>query len=150
MGHASWLSPLFEVEKLKLAAKTLAKEINKDKRKMNYKYIAVTGISGVTIGGLLSYKTNLPLIIVRKQDGSHSGYNVEYNPDGVKEDSMNYCIVDDLIASGNTVKRIMQMVSEKTSFRKVTLKKIYLYSDYEKSEWNMDGTSYPVSCIDLS
>jgi adenine/guanine phosphoribosyltransferase-like PRPP-binding protein len=130
MSHASWLACLFNPEKLEKVANILSKQINSDKLKLKINSIAVTGISGVAIGGLLSYKTKLPLVIVRKvSEHTHSSKHVEYS-DWLE--NLNYCIVDDLISSGDTIERIKKNIEDETEDSKLI--KIYLYNGYNSTE----------------
>jgi len=62
--------------------------------------IVCTGVSGMLVAPIVSYLTDIPLTVVRKGNDSHSMYEVE----GVLPES--YIIIDDLVASGSTLKRI--------------------------------------------
>ena len=67
-------------------------------------HIAVCGMSGAVVGGLVSAFCELPLTIIRKEsDVHHSSYNVQ----GCSINSeKSYVIVDDLIDSGKTIRLI--------------------------------------------
>lgn len=71
-----------------------------------YDAIAVRGVSGLMVGGILSLRLNKPLVVVRKTKGEHSEHIVE----GVRRDGMRYLIVDDLVCSGATVNDIMAQI----------------------------------------
>ncbi|HBD92753.1 MAG TPA: hypothetical protein DC057_01115 [Spirochaetia bacterium] len=132
MSHADWLKPLFDSKNLKNCANVIAKQINQDKKSLKIKCIIVTGMSGAIIGGLVSAKTNLPLVVVRKDDKSHSGHNVEFSDD-LK--NCNACFLDDLISSGNTLERVIVNISRR--MWRVKIAKIYLYNDmYNKERYN--------------
>ena len=131
MGHAGWIKDSINPERLDLVSNFLAEEINKDKEELGINSIAVTGLSGLVIGGLVSVKTNLPLILVRKDgEDKHSSYEVEFTDD-LKE--LNYCIVDDLVSSGDTLKRIINKINinGKDHLTPNKLKKIYLYKQFD-------------------
>jgi len=121
--HNSWNADLFNPKSLSRKAKAIALEIKKDKDALGLKAIAVCGVSGLVIGGLISHLSHLPLIVIRKEgEDSHSGYDVLFKD----RLSGNCCIVDDLISSGDTVRRMTELLVN----RNFTLKKIYLYHDF--------------------
>lgn len=68
--------------------------------------IAVRGVSGCIMGNLISYATGIPLCIIRKDDGNHSGLDIEVDWDFRAKPGPSYVIIDDLIASGTTVRTI--------------------------------------------
>lgn len=68
--------------------------------------VAVTGVSGISMGAIVAYEMNKSLVVVRKEkEESHSYYKIE----GPLEAS--YVIVDDLVASGATIKRIVEQLA---------------------------------------
>lgn len=72
--------------------------------------IAVTGTSGVIMGAVVSALTGIPLIVVRKgTEKSHSSYRVE----GFAKPFGTYIILDDLIATGDTMKYIQNSINER-------------------------------------
>lgn len=70
-------------------------------RKDTFDAIAFRGMSGGMVGAALASAMNKYAILVRKDDGNHSGHKVE----GFLA-SQNYFIVDDFIAGGNTIRTI--------------------------------------------
>jgi len=117
--HSSYMSQIFYPNQLKAKINAAAKVLKEHKE---IKAIACTGVSGLSFASALSVKTGLPLVIVRKEsDQSHSDYigNVETNSSWYLRSYKNsakiayYCIVDDLISTGTTVKRIMSTVHAK-------------------------------------
>jgi orotate phosphoribosyltransferase len=142
MSHAFYLDPLFDPDKLALLGSLISDKINEDKKFIDINTIAVTGYSGVAISGLVSVLTNLPLILVRKGNDSHSDNTVEF-PSNLY--NLNYIIVDDLIASGFTIDSIHYKM--KSTGVISTLKKIYLYNDLSKNReysYVMNGIAIPV------
>lgn len=125
--HASWLRDVVNPQGLRYCAMKLAQEINKDKETLGINSIAVTGLSGSVIGGLVSYMTDLPLILVRKDEKCHSPYDVEYS-DNIGT-NLNYCIVDDLIQSGKTIRTMVEKINKENGRRNSQLIKVYLYHD---------------------
>lgn len=65
--------------------------------------IAVSGVSGMTVGSALAHKLCVDLIVIRKPDdtNNHSGEMVEWGGDGTK-----ILILDDQENSGDTLKYI--------------------------------------------
>jgi adenine/guanine phosphoribosyltransferase-like PRPP-binding protein len=149
MSHASWIKPSVNPDVLLVAAKHLSRRIKLDRRKLDINCIAVTGVSGMVMGGAVSILTGLPLVIVRKESQSdrHSCHDIEYI------DSLwvfNYCIIDDLISSGKTIRRIASMINRAVGDS--SLKKIYLYQSSYKGTFDYDDLKVPVygykSCED--
>lgn len=71
-----------------------------------FEAIAFTGVSGALVGAPVALRLGKYPIVVRKpSDGSHSQYEVE----GVTGE-FRYAIVDDFIASGSTIRRIIDQV----------------------------------------
>ena len=106
----SYLESIFDHNKFReLATNTLlvSEKVIKDH---NIDSIAFTGASGSAMAYLLSYHLRLPLLHVRKEkekshyptfmNGSFEGWL------GAKR----YLIVDDIIATGTTVRRIMDVI----------------------------------------
>jgi adenine/guanine phosphoribosyltransferase-like PRPP-binding protein len=144
MAHADHITASVAPDVLHKVAHDLAFMINKDKSTLGINCIAVTGVSGLVVGGVVSYLTTLPLVIVRKEPkcDRHSGYDVEYID---TLDTLDYCFVDDLISSKNTIRRVIKSV-ENTG-RDCELKKIYLYHEYSvngNDHYNLDDKSYPL------
>jgi hypothetical protein len=77
-------------------------------------HLAVSGVSGQSIGWPVSYKIGLPVCVVRRpNEGAHtSGLLIGNGEMG------NYVILDDLISSGKTINRILNAVVEEY-FRQV-------------------------------
>jgi adenine/guanine phosphoribosyltransferase-like PRPP-binding protein len=121
MSHASYLSKIFnrkEQDKVISEIKQLIKE-----KELKFDGFIVTGISGITMGSVLSRVLRKDLVIVRKaNDGTHSSYNVE----NYKHDK-SYIFLDDLIASGATYKNVKKMLSICKSTR-------WLYGDGKQSK----------------
>lgn len=71
--------------------------------------IAVIGISGAVIGGVVSARYNKNLIIVRK-DGEKNHYESPLQGPGHLTLPCRYAFVDDLIATGNTLARVQSQL----------------------------------------
>lgn len=94
-------------------------------QKSNLKFdgIACTGYSGLLVAPTVAVKLKKPLALVRKLEPSH-GEVVEW-----KEEVTSYVIIDDLVETGNTIKRIKcQMSKEFSKYdNKVECVGVYFY-----------------------
>lgn len=63
--------------------------------------LAVSGISGLAIGGIVSYLTHIPLIVIRKERSIHTRRVAEIPFE--EGEKFTYLIVDDMVASGDTL-----------------------------------------------
>jgi adenine/guanine phosphoribosyltransferase-like PRPP-binding protein len=123
--HASWLEANFSPDLLRFHAGNIAGEIEEDKETYNITAIAITGVSGMVIGGIISYITGIPIIVVRKEL-SHSVNYVEC-PDGDSGyERGNYVFVDDFVGSGETLTRVTKMIAENTGYG--VCAKVYIYN----------------------
>jgi phosphoribosylpyrophosphate synthetase len=105
--------------------------------------IAVRGTSGASVGFAVSYKTGLPVTMIRKEsEDSHCYLAVEgyTNP-------KNYIIIDDLICSGSTVKEIIEKIDGHNidSRKKPVCKHIVLYASFGEPNRRIGKRSIPVS-----
>lgn len=94
-----YLRPHHLSQRLELAERAL--------RTHEFDTLAFRGMSGAFIGPALAAKLKKEMILVRKNDGSHSPYVTE----GYKAASR-YIIVDDFIDSGETKRRIIEAVQQ--------------------------------------
>lgn len=118
-------------------------------------FIVGTGISGLLLLVPVSLQSSIPCGAIRKpldanskyyNGGSHSGSNVEeYVP-------YNYCvnryiIIDDLIDSGKTIERIIQMMI--ATFSHCRCAGIILYQNYNSTEDECGGwwNNIPLTCL---
>lgn len=90
------------------------------RRRDRFDGIVVRGVSGMLVGTIVAYKMKVPLLIVRKKDGSHSKMSIE-GSDRISR----YVIIDDFIDSGATMRKIIKEVGR---FNKAALSGIVLYS----------------------
>lgn len=85
--------------------------------KTPFTHIAVSGVSGIAVGAVVCLVTKKNLIIVRKpieysddiewEEGrTHSSLRVE----GIPIEPFNYIVLDDLVCSGRTVRRITESI----------------------------------------
>lgn len=96
----------------KSRAKTVENSVKRIRESgFEFNSIVVTGLSGIIIGTLLSEVLGVPLFVVRKKEHPqpHSYRYIE-GPDQIN--AARYLIVDDLVSSGSTVKRILKEMSK--------------------------------------
>ncbi len=108
-------------------------------REANVQCIAVSGLSGIAIGGIVANDLKIPLICVRKKGETSVAYK---NP--VKllhftdallfgyRHNLDYLIIDDTIDSGGTVKHIIQGINDEVCsglrYASLTCKGVVLYA----------------------
>jgi hypothetical protein len=95
----------------------------------DFHFIAVSGVSGLVLGGLISQRFNRHLVVVRKQrESKHSSRIVEglRGIEGIGQ--MRYLIVDDFVSTGGTIRRMRYEIARHVSCC-VELLGAYLYCD---------------------
>lgn len=127
------------------------------RRRREFNGIVCRGVSGSAFAAPLAYRLNVPLVVVRKGESTHSSYKVE----GV-DYADRLVFVDDFVASGNTLSEVARMIAgekvynyeagqEISGFRKIV--GCYLYDAggfISKPDWAVRGPffaarTYPVS-----
>lgn len=93
---------LFDHEKLVKITNTVGSQISIDYRNNQFHCLVVTGISGIVLGSTISFKYNIPLVIVRKGEATHSDNTVE----GLKSWYTEFAFLDDFISGGSTFLRV--------------------------------------------
>jgi adenine/guanine phosphoribosyltransferase-like PRPP-binding protein len=125
---AFWLNELLQSPKrlrdlLETAESSIRADVGDD-----FHFFAVTGVSGIVLGTLLSQKFERHLVVVRKQrEAKHSGYIVEGLQAINGVGNLKYVIVDDFISTGTTIKRMRYELSRHA--RGSELVGAYLYND---------------------
>ena len=111
--HSSYLDRLFQPGELPKTAKyigSIIKKYRESKALPKYSHIAVRGVSGCVIGGLVAARQRKSLIVSRKEGvKSHASFSAEGVPD---KEAFNYIIVDDFVCSGDTLRAIIKQISE--------------------------------------
>ncbi len=102
--QTDYLNRVYGKEFLKLVPMAVAK-LRAFRKKHHFDAIAFTGSSGAALAFPLSYFLKLPLIHVRKKDRNHFSEKIEGTMSSQK-----YIIVDDFIASGATVRRVIKTI----------------------------------------
>lgn len=102
---ALYMRDVFRMEQRKVVIKRAVEVLRAARKQFPFDAIAFRGLSGCIIGPSIAEKLNVNIIAVRKpDDGSHSSYMVE----GAV--NCDYVIIDDLISSGTTIKRIQKEI----------------------------------------
>lgn len=101
---SSYLASIYNPKKLKWVIGRLARHIRAVHKAGPIDAIACRGSSGMAVAFPLSAMLGIPVVNIRKEKEDSHGKPVE-GPDGVIV--KRYVIVDDLIASGGTVRAIM-------------------------------------------
>ncbi len=114
-GH---VDPLLRIDTLETAVKKCMKALKPHKDE--FAAIAMSGYSSTIIGSVVAAKMRKNICIVRKEDENcHSNYLVEGKP------GQTYVFIDDLIASGRTLRRVYESMKQMRS----KLYGVYLYLD---------------------
>jgi adenine/guanine phosphoribosyltransferase-like PRPP-binding protein len=75
-------------------------------KRIDFGTLVVRGLSGLLVGPIVAERMQKELVAIRKpNDGSTSDYSAEGNPTGA------FVILDDLIASGDTVCEILKTMT---------------------------------------
>lgn len=127
---SSYLNKVLNRAERKLVIATAVRKLRKFKDKFDA--IAVTGSSGLLIGPAVADKLDKDLILVRKdKDNSHSCLSIEY--DGISQPNMRYIILDDIVASGDTIRAIHRKMNENFFDVKFDYVGLYLYNQNSES-----------------
>jgi adenine/guanine phosphoribosyltransferase-like PRPP-binding protein len=104
-NHAVYMEELIIPENLRKTINAVVKVL----KGKNYDALAFTGQSGSLLAGPLAVRLNKPLIMVRKHSmpKPHSSREVE----GLIN-ARSYIIVDDIVSSGDTVRRIRAKIRD--------------------------------------
>lgn len=99
-------------------------------RKVKFDTIVCRGRSGLSIAAPLAYLLDKELLIVNKPEvKSHSGGMLAFSPRATLSKAI---VVDDFVASGETVKACYEAVETMCEGR-VTMLGVYLYKHYAES-----------------
>lgn len=96
--------------------------------------VAFTGLSGALVAPLVAARLRLPMVAVRKGEKNHSNFTVESSLS--YDAALNYIVVDDLISSGETLRRIVEEVSKRNEGSTCLGVFCYLQRLYDNHEGN--------------
>lgn len=127
--QTSYLATVYSSQFLEWVPKFI-KIVKAFRRRHPFDSIAFRGSSGAAMAYILSYELKIPLIHVKKNDGSHNNREIEGTIS-----SKRYLIVDDTIASGHTISTIIGTIN-KNYRHKAKAVGIALYDrDPELKKW---------------
>lgn len=110
MNHASHLNHSSTVDCQKILVNDICDLL--EPIEYTFDYIVVSGVSGLLVGPVIAYLLDKQIVVVRKTKGDHSTHTVEFLPE---ETDFSYLILDDLVCSGDTLKRMVrQMPADST------------------------------------
>lgn len=105
LSHPDYAQIRYHPATLKKACAKLARVARRIKKVTPFQAIAYRGSSGAAVAYPLSIALNLPVIQVRRQGETADGHGM--GTEGPRRNISHYIIVDDFIASGNTVNKIL-------------------------------------------
>ena len=103
----AYLRCIYDMKEHKRILNKLSKTIKKINRKTPIEAIAFAGMSGAAVAFPLSVSLRIPLICIRKYRSSH--FTGTYEGAIIQG---NYVIIDDLVDSGDTIRRIHKNVKK--------------------------------------
>lgn len=106
----SHTSKVFNVEELPKLVKQALPVLRKLRRRIKFNTLAVSGHSGIVLATLLCAKLKMPLLAVRKDGDNMCADDCRVN--GTRLKDCRYLIIDDLISSGTTLRRILFRIDE--------------------------------------
>lgn len=104
--HSTYLHECLESRKLKRIITAVVKRLYPIRH--TFDSIAFRGASGALVAPAVAAKLGKHLLLVRKGEGSHSYHQVEGNVATEK-----YIIIDDIVASGETVEAIVNAIQRR-------------------------------------
>lgn len=104
---------------------------------LEFDTIACRGVSGILPAGIVGFLLNKPISVIRKPgENNHSGLDVE------GKHYASYVIIDDLIASGDTIRDTISRMKKRASDYGEAIpvcKGIFLYNDTGRKEFFQIG-----------
>lgn len=139
-----YLKSVYELDKFQKTIDKTVATASDLLEKYQFDTIAFSGMSGAAMAFILSHKLNLPLLCVRKkEDGSHFHQAYPMRGNGLlcegNLDTQNYLIVDDFIATGETINRMVRVI--KREVPKAVCVSILLYAEVFNRSWALPNSS---------
>ena len=126
----------------------IAAEMEHRRKDSGADVVVVRGLSGILLASAMSTLFDTPIAVVRKPNEQSHGYEIEVVDEEELDDYRtqsktygNWVIVDDLVASGTTVRSILEAVKRQNATFTGQCVGILLYnSDYESRDtWYYDS-----------
>lgn len=124
----NYLSDIFDNANRNKIIKNLVRSI-KQHTDLDFNAVVVTGVSGLIVGPQVASKLKKQLIVIRKSEKTHSENSVEHLIK-YKYDCgtiLKYIVIDDLIETGKTIRRIKKKLQYEFDDCKLESKGIFLY-----------------------
>ena len=145
-----YLKNVYEIDKFQ---RTVNKTINiaeELQKKYHFDTIAFCGMSGAAMSFLLSHWLNIPLICVRKStDGSHFHNYWNFAEKGLvcegNLDVKRYLILDDFIATGDTVNRIINSIRKEAPDAECV--SMLMYAEPHNRNWSHPNWREPIEVV---
>jgi len=115
--NSSYLNPAFNPRTLTFVIKNIANVIKNIRKQKHFDAIAFSGMSGAAIAFPISSMMNINLLLIRKPE--ENSYRVLHQGeilDGPGKDISSCVILDDLIKTGKTIKRMLSVLQEQKIF----------------------------------
>lgn len=113
-----YLKPATMHSDRQIVVKAALKDLRKKKHRKNFDAIVVSGYSSTIIGSIIADKLGVDILIARKPDEPRNSKKVIDGVHGAR-----YVFIDDLIASGATLRRVRDAVESTDG----TLYGVWLY-----------------------
>lgn len=126
---SQYLYDVFNPKAFQKLVPDVVKKIRKFRRTTPFEAIAFTGTSGSALAYTLSYELKIPLICIRKKETTHYRDTIE----GMMN-AKTYLIVDDFIATGDTIKHIRKTLRTRMKAKAVGIM-LYGSCPYRNPKW---------------
>lgn len=145
--QTSYLQHVFDPARFAKSVDKTLSAAERLKKCLGFDTIAFTGMSGAAMAFLLSHWMGVPLLCVRKKtDSSHyvNSFPPRYLEGNVVE-VRKYLIIDDFIASGASVRYMIDTIKEQNYSAECV--GMLLYAAYSDNQWTHPDTrkSYPTT-----
>lgn len=122
--YSTYLAGGFDITLRRFTVSVLVRYLQPRLYNGDFTHIYVRGLSGLTVGSMVAYELDAPLVALRKGD-SHGDSKIE----GLTE-SAKCCIIDDLLSSGDTLS-----VMRKALYAPEQLVGVCFYNSHGGWEW---------------
>lgn len=124
MSHSSYLDGPFDITLRRFTVSVLVRYLQPRLYDGDFTHIYVRGVSGLTIGSMVAYELDAPMVVLRKSE-SHGDGPLE----GLTNEAR-CCIIDDLLCSGDTLRTMRNAL-----YRPEQLVGLCMYHSHTGWEW---------------